>query len=112
MLVEQQQILYLFNNSFVGNKAEIEGGAIKWIEIEPIGLNTNFYQDNTAIYGNDIASFPVKIEMENSFANYTCFNNSTNCYFSILNIASGSHLNFSLNFTIKDYYNQVYTLSG
>ena len=90
----------------------MEGGAIKWSENEPIGLNNNFYEGNTAKYGNNIAAFPIKIEMENNIKTYTCFNVSNNCYFSLLNFVSGSTTNFSLNFTIRDYYGDVYTLSG
>lgn len=50
-------------NSFITNKASIEGGAIKYINQRPFNLDNNIYQSNQATYGNDFASFPIRIRL-------------------------------------------------
>ena len=51
----------VYGNSFVSNTASISGGAIKWNDIIPFNLSLNTFDDNSAIYGNDIASYPIAI---------------------------------------------------
>ncbi len=40
----------------------IEGGAIKWNDEMPIISNNSFW-NNTAVYGANIASFPLRISL-------------------------------------------------
>lgn len=47
-------------NIFKNNFAEIEGGAIKWNDEKPFLLNNTFL-NNYAIYGKDVASFPIRM---------------------------------------------------
>jgi len=100
------------NNSFIENIA-IEGGAIQWIESLPSLLEMNQYQSNNAIYGPNIAAFPLKISL-------TVIDTEQNVYISdnltrILNlteIQSGGALLYNLNFKLLDYYNQtIFSLS-
>lgn len=57
--------LVLYNNSFIDNYAQIHGGAIKWNYKKPSGIYPiweNLFAGNKAgYYGNDVASFPIKL---------------------------------------------------
>jgi len=46
------------NCSFVSNSASSEGGSIRWKTVSP-HISSNTYQNNTAPYGADIASYAV-----------------------------------------------------
>lgn len=99
--------LCLHDNLFIENIAESEGGAIKWEGVQP-KIENNTFINNTAIYGDNVAAFPFRLHM--SYSPYTetiCNKTSNECYFSFANIASGSVLNFSLEFLVKDIYNQT-----
>jgi len=51
-------------NKFLNNTSEKSGGAIKWAEKEPLGIqdSSNTYERNYAkVYGNDFASYPQRI---------------------------------------------------
>jgi len=51
-------------NNFLNNTSERSGGAIKWAEKEPVGIqdSSNTYEKNYAkFYGNNFASYPQKI---------------------------------------------------
>ena len=101
--------LILIQNVFENNLAKIEGGAIKWQEIEPVFQN-NTFTNNSAIYGSEIAAFPFKIEFEGELTSTNetiCLNPPSNCYISLLDLPSGSMINFPLVFTIKDIYNKT-----
>ena len=81
---------------------------IKWNDVEPIIYNNNTFINNTAKYGNINAAFPFRIEMEYlPNREIICYNGSDNCYISLKDISSGSLLNFSLVFSIKDIYNKT-----
>lgn len=99
--------LLLENNVFLENIADSEGGPIKWEGIQP-NIDKNAFINNSAIYGDIVAAFPFKLQM--SYSPYTqsiCDKISNECYQSVLDIASGSVLNFSLDFLVKDVYNQT-----
>ncbi|TNV88136.1 hypothetical protein FGO68_gene5030 [Halteria grandinella] len=49
-------VLRLNNVLFQGNRAFVEGGAIKWTHYEPLMSNIRFRDNQARIYGNDIAS--------------------------------------------------------
>ena len=101
-------MLILSGNSFENNHANHEGGAIKWKEIEPTINNDNIFKNNSAFYGDIDAAFPFRIEMEFSKENeILCIEPNKSCYVSFRNIVSGSQLNFSTVFSIKDIYNQT-----
>lgn len=103
--------MILNQNVFRNNYAVKEGGAIKFKEIEPVGWLNNTYVNNSAIYGKNIAAFPFKIFMKNNQKQPICKNNysKTNCYDTLPEIASGSELQFSIEFVMKDIYNVTYS---
>ena len=103
--------MLLTNNVFNSNQAYSEGGAIKWIEVEPVIPKSNIFYNNSALYGPINAAFPFRIELEyNLFSINVCLNGSlTYCYPQISDLSSGSALNISLFFTIKDKYNVTVT---
>ena len=55
----------LSGNTFKNNTAGNAGGAIKWFDVEPKGLededNNQFIDNKAIVYGDDIASFPRNI---------------------------------------------------
>ena len=98
-------------NIFERNSAKFEGGVIKWIENEPLIYENNIFINNSAIYGDINAAFPFRIIMGYSqYSKEICHSNQyKNCYIQIENIASGSPLNISFVFSIKDIYNKTIT---
>jgi hypothetical protein len=48
------------DNRFINNTALQDGGAIKYNSYPPI-LNNNTFTNNQAVYGPNVASYPVKI---------------------------------------------------
>ena len=52
---------YVSNNTFTINRANNSGGAIKWNDVRPYNLSNNIFVDNSALYGNDIASYPIAL---------------------------------------------------
>eukprot|EP00347_Sterkiella_histriomuscorum_P023866 403333113 len=52
----------LMQNQFLKNLAFDNGGAIYYDLFQPLYLSTNQFQNNSATYGNDIASYPIKLK--------------------------------------------------
>ena len=50
----------IYNSSFNSNKASLQGGAIKWDHYRP-QLKDVTFTNNSALYGNDLASYPTAI---------------------------------------------------
>ena len=50
----------IYNSSFDSNKASLQGGAIKWDHYRP-QLRDVTFTNNSALYGNDLASYPVSM---------------------------------------------------
>ncbi|CDW79044.1 UNKNOWN [Stylonychia lemnae] len=53
----------IYTSSFSNNYAILEGGSIYFDSYVPQGLETNTFTNNIAQYGDDIASFPVNINL-------------------------------------------------
>ena len=105
--------LLLTSNSFISNLASKDGGAIKWTYCEPYLFGFNKFLSNAAVYGNDIASFPIRIELkilENDGTNI--FDSmSSNQFPKIENLSSGNNINYTLVFEFIDlYHNPVLTV--
>lgn len=112
----------IFNNSFLNNKAFIEGGAIKWNDEMPILLN-NYFSNNSAIYGENIASFPIRIiaklynssdlnkEVASPQKDEVLWPNNYSCY-SLPNISSGNNIPYILQFLLLDVYGRIVNLDG
>ena len=100
----------ILNNTFSNNKAIIEGGGIKWNDEMPLLLG-NLFLNNSAIYGEDIACFPIRIILK--FYNSSDPNinipfpktneilwQNNNSLISLQNISSGNMIPYILQFEI------------
>ena len=83
-------------NRFENNTATKQGGAIFYDYNRPV-LQNNVYINNQALYGPNIASYPVKI----------VFNGSDTDYMSIVNVGSGIEIHNEFVLALVDYDNQV-----
>lgn len=112
----------LLNNIFEENTAKLEGGAIKR-KARNIKKISNTFINNSAVYGPDEASIPVRImlkvykKQEANHATkdekpiYSSYFNSERLRLTDLN--SGDDLNLTFYFYVVDYYNEtVATLDG
>jgi len=52
--------ILISSNIFNSNVAFTEGGAVKWNDENPTFIDNTFL-NNSALYGADIASFPIRI---------------------------------------------------
>lgn len=109
------------NNIFVNNSASIEGGCVKWNDEEPLFENNTFI-NNSAIYGENIASFPIRLILnffyKNNFSDYNysfpnkdenLWNNSKLNIF-LTNIGSGNSIPYVLEFIVLDVYGKIVNL--
>ena len=107
--------LNLFNNSFINNLAENHGGAIKWAFKKPVGFSPmlNSFKGNLAKnYGNDIASFPIKLAVKiynssNTSQVFFTLQDSLNKTLRSLIGSSGEKLDFTMEFFLIDEKNQI-----
>ena len=95
------------------NLARKEGGAIKWIGNQPKIERNNIYELNNAIYGLEIGSYPVRLELEiyvksNSTSKtliYTSLTSSSPGR--LFNVTVGSEIQYILAFSVLDTYGQI-----
>lgn len=109
-------------SNFVNNKALIEGGAIKWNDEKPYCFNNTFI-NNSAIYGENIASFPLRMilnyfdKKEFSESKYTApkkdeiLLNKSEKIITLTNISSGNSIPFVLEFILVDVYGKIVNLN-
>ena len=64
---EGNQNLVLNNDNFLDNSAN-EGGAVKYTDMPPIFDNTTNFQQNSALYGPNIAAYPVRFLAQTKFS--------------------------------------------
>ena len=50
-------------NIFYNNSAALQGGALNYDFLSPVGLRDNLFIMNTAAYGNNYASYPFKLAL-------------------------------------------------
>ena len=93
--------LTLTNLTFIHNNAVKQGGAIYYDNVRPIFTRV-VYIDNSAQYGSDIASYPVKIKLVNS----------SHDDISLFDVGSGIVYNETLSFGLYDFDNQVMVLDN
>ena len=93
--------LTLTNLTFSSNNAVSQGGAVYYDYVRP-SFDRVEYSDNSAQYGPNIASYPVKIRLVNSTHNDVSLNN----------VGSGIAYNQTLNFGLYDYDDQVMVLDN
>lgn len=115
-------IMEISSNIFQYNKAIKEGGAVKWSDEQPSFFNNSF-ENNSAVYGEDIASFPIRMIL-NFFnkSNFSASNylppdknkilwNTTYSKISLSNISSGNSIQFVLEFILLDVYGKIVNLN-
>ena len=88
-------------NKFENNTGTQEGGAIYYNYNRPV-LNNNTFTNNQALYGPNIASYPVKIVMRNDDIDYM----------SLTNVGSGIKYKNEIKLTLLDYDNQEMVLNS
>ena len=105
-------------NSFIENKAKLDGGAIKRTNRFITKIN-NIFINNTAKYGPDEASIPINImlkvykktegneALKDSQPIYSSYNNSERLHLYELN--SGEFLSYIFHFDVVDHYDQIVT---
>ena len=104
LIIESQTEIRFDNNIFKRNKAALEGGSIKWNQKMPKIEGNNIFQNNDALYGSDIASYPIRNRIQLIINNsFVTTKNSVN----LANIASGSTIETKIQFELIDVYNNV-----
>ena len=81
----------------------MKGGAIYYDFINPVIDEDTTLENNTAFYGNDLASYPVRIGLINS---------RHSDVIKLSNIASGLSIESGLELVLLDYDDQVFTLDN
>ena len=87
---------------FQDNKAGLKGGSIYYDYARPIFGGNVTHTNNTAQYGNNIASYPIKI----------AFKDSPTTEMKILNLGSGIAYEKELELALFDADNQIMTLEN
>ena len=93
--------LTLRNNTFIENSGLHQGGAIEYNRVRPTFEN-NIYSSNSAPYGPNIASYPVKIRKVDSSQNDIILEN----------VGSGIVYEETLNLGLYDYDDQIMLLDS
>ena len=102
--LEVRCVYEIIGNNFTNNSALVAGGAIKWDDVMPSNLTTNTYEQNTALYGPDRASYPTKI-----IRNKRLSQDLTHDDEPIENVASGQPANYTIRTELLDHYEQRVT---
>ena len=84
------------NSSFLDNIATVDGGAIKYNFYRPEILNSTF-RNNTASYGPNIASYPIKIGLKGNQDKQITFTN----------VGSGISENITIEWALYDHDGQI-----
>ncbi|CAG9321392.1 unnamed protein product [Blepharisma stoltei] len=100
-------IFNVSSNIFNKNRAENNGGAINWNDVRPI-LENNIFISNSAIYGDNISSYAVKmISLDNTYNGNQTENHHLMRNLELKDIASGQQVNQPLAFALVDHYDQI-----
>ncbi|CAI2367919.1 unnamed protein product [Moneuplotes crassus] len=94
-------ILVLENTTFSNNSASVQGGAIHYSLKRP-DIVDSVFTGNSARYGDDLASYPVKVRIKEqpfSFMKFT-------------NIGSGVSLSQPIELALFDFDNQIISLNN
>ena len=116
----------IYDNVFENNTAKIDGGAIMWSDESP-DLCNNTFINNSAIYGENIASFPIRIILniyngtsdDGSNSNVIfpqkddiLWNNTRETMLLLDNISSGNIIPYVLQFQVLDTYGKIVNLDN
>ena len=91
----------IIDSTFIANRAIRQGGALNYNYVRP-SFRNNLYQNNSALYGVNIASYPVKIKLVNSTQDEVHLNN----------VGSGITYPQTLNLGLYDYDDQIMVLDS
>ena len=103
-------------SKFYKNEGLMEGGAIAWLGKTPNIEENNYYSMNKAVYGNNISSYAIKLQIEiferkdgtNIFSS-----KSNDAMARLKNVSSGNLLPYQINIFVADVYDQIVeTASG
>ncbi|CAG9331088.1 unnamed protein product [Blepharisma stoltei] len=98
--------------NFTKNSASLNGGGIYFDNEEP-GLKNNIFKDNSAIYGNDVASYPVKLMVVNEDGtlaenfNGRALSQIPISTFNLTDVASGQKSSKPLLIALVDTFDQI-----
>jgi hypothetical protein len=98
--------LNIVMNSFKYNLADRNGGAISWKHFQPI-IQDNLFINNTAQYGNDIASFPLRVVLIDNYNSSLFIINSTNFATEKFNLVAPGQAAPSIHLALVDISNQI-----
>ena len=97
------------DNHFTSNKANSKGGAIAWTDSFPRIAN-NYYFNNSAEYGADVASYAVKLALlsyEDQIVSYLNMHESYPLVLQLKNVASGQKVKETIRLGLFDQYSQL-----
>ena len=103
----------LINNIFNYNKGYQEGGAIKWSGSScPFIKSSNIFNENQAIYGAKIASFPIRMNLivynKDNLSDFVFqTKESENKPLLLTNISSGHEIPYIFTIQLIDYYGNI-----
>ena len=107
--------LHSFNafigNQFRGNQAEEEGGALYWRDSYPY-LEGNEYANNTAVYGEDVGSYGIRLAAvyeNNSVSEYVDWVNGEPTVYQIKAVGSGQLYDGVIRVAVVDHYGKIVT---
>ena len=107
--INESNVIEIRNNTFTSNLAFSEGGAIKWIDEMPQIDQNNVFINNSALYGNDIAAFPIRMEVFLINGNETFSLSEFGILPLIVNVSSGNLFPFNISINLRDCYDQIVT---
>ena len=93
--------IWFYNTTFSNNKAILKGGAYFYPRFWPLFSNVTF-TNNTAQYGSNIASYPIKAMINSTLSNKVVLDNA----------ASGQIYRSPFNVSLLDYDDQVLNLDS
>ena len=110
---------YITYNRFELNKANLAGGSIKWSQDLPYIDESNQFNMNTANYGSNIASYPIRLIVNiHNLDNFTTPDNNIsliatgidNKTIVIENVSSGNDFPYVIVIKAVDLYGNVVQL--
>ena len=100
----------LVENNFSSNLAKEQGGAFYWSYSYPL-LKDNLYTNNTAEYGADIASYPIRmthIYSNGSLAPYSSWKDGEPTVYELTDIGSGQVFDGVIRVGLVDHYGNIF----
>jgi len=87
--------------NFNENSASVSGGAIKYDSLRP-HMDNNSFINNSAVYGPNIGSYPVRIKIKGTNTDQIILNN----------VGSGVDEDLNIEMALYDYDNQIFNLES